>query len=569
MGSTPTRDDTALLTIAASIARGDEVDWGRVDETTAPADLIHALKAIDHVASKSDRMPDTWGRATITSELGRGTFGTVYAAHDPDLGIDIALKVVRTPGVDRSARIAAALNEAKLLARLSHPNIVRVFWAEAKGHEVGVAMELVQGRTLRDMLRQRGAMSTAEVTDIGIDLCRALDAVHSANLLHGDIKASNVMRTPAARTVLMDFGVGQDLERDDARIASRAGTPHYLAPELYRGEERSRQSDLYSLGVLLFHLATNQYPIDAREASDVDRHHSSRRPTRRLADLRSDLPRAFVEVVDRATAPDPADRFASAAAFEAALQRTRRTGRGTRPLWSWPAAAAVTASALMMGLGYLASTRPRPAAEPAPVQAATPIVPATPSDSYEIDVALYRHEKRSAVRLTSGSRVSPNDELSLRIAASTPVYAYVVNEDDRGTSFLLFPLPDQQLKNPLPPGTRHELPGVVGRDSVRWQVSTTGGREHFLIFISREPPTPALERVFASLPRPVLGAPVLASPTSPELVTQLRGVGGLAKVPTNLASHRLAEEFAVPLPEGKETARGVWVRQLTLENPGK
>jgi hypothetical protein len=150
-----------------------------------------------------------------------------------------------------------------------------------------------------------------------------------------------------------------------------------------------------------------------------------------------------------------------------------------------------------------------------------------------------------------------------------PIYAYVVNEDERGNSFLLFPLPGQALGNPLPAGVRHEIPGRVNGEPLRWVVDTAGGREHFLVFVTPNAPTPAFERMFAALRRPSLGAPVLAAPLTGDLVGALRGVGGLAKAPPAPATPSLSGQFTTALPEKGETATGVWVRQLTLENPGK
>ncbi len=123
--------------------------------------------------------------------------------------------------------------------------------------------------------------------------------------------------------------------------------------------------------------------------------------------------------------------------------------------------------------------------------------------------------------------------------------------------------------NPLPAGTRHEIPGIVNGRRVNWRVSSAGGREHFLIFASPQPLSPAFQRVFDALPRPSADAPVLAQPLSTDMVGVLRGVGGLAMAPGPATGPGLRAEFGSPLPNGEETARGVWVRQLTLDNPGR
>ena len=190
-------------------------------------------------------------------------------------------------------------------------------------------------------------------------------------------------------------------------------------------------------------------------------------------------------------------------------------------------------------------------------------------DSYRIEAAFYREQGGATVRLTPGSRVTPGDRLSLQVTSSVPTYVYIVNEDDRGASFLLFPLPGLESANPLTPGTRHEIPGAANGTRLFWEVSSAGGREHFLIFASPQPLSPAFQRVFDGLPRARAGAPVLAEPMSGEMASVLRGVGGLVKGPTVSAGPGLRAEFGSPLPTGEETARGVWVRQLTLDNPGR
>jgi hypothetical protein len=163
-------------------------------------------------------------------------------------------------------------------------------------------------------------MSAAEATTIGDSLCRAVAAVHRVGLLHRDIKGSNVMRESGGRIVLLDFGTGSELEVASARAAAPriAGTPLYLAPELFDGVPPSVQSDLYSLGVLLFHLVTGSYPVVGKSIEDIYLAHQEGRRAL-LADLRPDLPQNFVDVVERAISPRPNDRYQSAGAMRQEL----------------------------------------------------------------------------------------------------------------------------------------------------------------------------------------------------------------------------------------------------------
>src|SRR5690606_25714576 len=149
-------------------------------------------------------------------------------------------------------RATTIIEEGRLLARVRHPNVVTIYGAERIGDQVGMWMEFVKGGTLAQAIEQGRTFSTPEVCEIGMQLCSAVAAVHAAGLLHRDIKAQNVMLTEEGRLVLMDFGTGRELR--DGLPAGLAGTPLYLAPELLAGAEPSVRSDIYSVGVLLYHL---------------------------------------------------------------------------------------------------------------------------------------------------------------------------------------------------------------------------------------------------------------------------------------------------------------------------
>ena len=576
-------EDSGLLAVATAIAKGDVVDWASVPAADDPetTTILDELRSLEGLSKVGHPIPDAWGPYRITGELGHGSYGTVYRAVDEDLGLDIALKVIRQFDPDDHAAATHALQEARLLAQITHPNVVRVFGAERVGTDVGIAMELVQGQTLQRLVRAQGPFNANETMLVGGDLCRAVAAVHGARLLHGDIKATNVMRAQGGRTVLMDFGAGHDLKSAPRSRGTRAaGTPIYLAPEVLAGQPPTVASDIYSIGILLFYLATGTYPVEGYTRTEVERQHQSRAPRRLLRDVRPDLPESFNHIVERATAERPEERYSTAGELESALARALRheEAKPAPGPWMdpWPLAMAAAVAVAVLGLAYRALTpgdgttsSTTAAAIVAPPSAATGANSVT-ADAYQVEAAFYRYESGREVRLTSGARVAPGDDLSLRIQSSVPVYAYVVNEDERGNSFLLFPLPNQSVTNPLLPGVRHQIPGQSNGGVVRWEVNTAGGREHFLVFVTPNPPTPAFERMFAGMRPPSLGAPILANPLSSDLVGALRGVGGLTKAaPTEAGSPRLSGEFAEPLPDAGETAKGVWVRQLTLENPGK
>lgn len=251
----------------------------------------------------------TWGDFRLISELGRGGFGRVYHAWDPTLTRDIALKIVRLPDATAAA---TALHEGRMLARVRHRNVVTVYGAQQIGEEVGVWMELIRGRHLSQLVREQGPMGAEEATVVGISVCQALAAVHAAGLLHRDIKANNVMRESGGRIVLMDFGAGR--ESGSALAGDLAGTPVYMAPEILRGGPASPNSDLYSVGVLLFYVTTGEYPVVGHSMLELSLAHQ-RGERRLLADRRPDLPDGFVRAVERALAPSHQNRPASAGAM--------------------------------------------------------------------------------------------------------------------------------------------------------------------------------------------------------------------------------------------------------------
>jgi serine/threonine protein kinase/tetratricopeptide (TPR) repeat protein len=282
-------------------------------------------------AHEQDALPTRWGELILFEEIGRGSFSTVYRAHDPRLDRSVALKLLR-PSSDNEHLASALLHEGRTLARVKHPNVVTVYGAGEHEGQAGLWMELVNGVTLEHMLASHGPFSAGEAGLIGQDLCRALVAVRRAGLIHGDVKAQNVMREQGGRLVLMDFGAGRMRSTEGPAPREILGTLAYLAPELLEGANPTTRSDIYSLGVLLYHLVTNDFPVRAASVTELRGAHA-RGEAARLRDLRSDLPATFVRVVERAIERDPARRFSSAGEMEAALASTHgssETVRATR-----------------------------------------------------------------------------------------------------------------------------------------------------------------------------------------------------------------------------------------------
>ena len=286
-------------------------------------DLPGLSDASSEDAGAGNPIPGAWGSLAILEKLGEGSFGVVYRAYDPSLQRQVALKLLRVaPGPSHEL-----LEEAKRLARVRHANVLIVHGADLRDGAVGIWTELIAGATLEDYLAQNGPMGASEARAIGLDLCRALAAVHAHGLVHRDLKASNVMREHGGRIVLMDFGsVGISTTTSSDNIY---GTPLTMAPEQLLGGPVGPTADIFSLGTLLYRLTSGQYPLEARSVPElVEKHRAGAAIP--LRDRRPDLPTDFVQVVDRATQSDPDARFPSAGAMERALSASTGTAAPVR-----------------------------------------------------------------------------------------------------------------------------------------------------------------------------------------------------------------------------------------------
>ncbi len=324
--------DQVLTELASAMLKGASIDWtsaesSAVDESTRGVvrnlSVIAAIAAV-HGDGSAEEQGDptttgTWCGLQLLEKIGEGAFGEVYRASDPRLAREVALKLLRRSDSDHSPSATVAIDEARMLAQVRHPNVVTVYGADRSAGRVGLWMEFIHGRTLEHLVRHEGPLTTTAAMRIGLDLCRALSAVHKAGLVHRDVKAHNVMREDGGRIVLMDFGTGLDRSDDsDGSGRGLAGTPLYMAPEILTGHQATIASDIYGLGVLLYYLVTGSYPVCGSNIREVREKHASRQRTA-LRDSRADLPEHFVRVVERATQHQPDDRYQSADALAEAL----------------------------------------------------------------------------------------------------------------------------------------------------------------------------------------------------------------------------------------------------------
>ena len=321
------------MQLAGAVADGTPVDWAKELESTSGDDDRRIIERLQAVAALADVHRSTessthhstvegqpartsWGPLQLRRVIGRGSFGTIYLAWDPGLEVEVVVKIL-----ERSDRTAALFQEARLLARVRHPNVVTVYRVEEFDGVAGLEMEFVDGLSLKQVLQERGVFGAHETALVGIDLCRAVAAVHKAGLVHRDVKAQNVMREAGGRIVLMDFGAGEaQTDRSDP-FRRMAGTPLYLSPEVLAGQPATVASDIYSIGVLLYHMLTLRYPVEGHTTADLEAAHAQQRSTP-ISDRRPDLPAGIVHVIGRALHRDPASRPRSAGAMQEELLAT-------------------------------------------------------------------------------------------------------------------------------------------------------------------------------------------------------------------------------------------------------
>ena len=356
-------DQSTVQALADAVATGRSVDWEAAERSADTVDTREVVRQLSVLATltavyqpeaapQDVDQPSWWGRFESLKPIGAGTSGTVYERWDPFLERAVALKLLHSSRSDDRA-----LSEARLLAKLRHPNVVTVYGADRVDGRLGLWMEFLTGRSLKEDVAARRPLSEHDAVLIGAELCRGLAAVHKAGLIHGDVKAQNVVREPDGRVVLTDFGAGVNHDAAADAALPVGGTPHYMAPELFEGRSVSVRSDVYSVGVLLFYLVTGQFPIVAATYDELAAGHKARR-YRTVSQLRSGISPGFAAVVAQATATHPDGRFGSALEVETALQSLlrddeRRDHRGARR--TMMAATAIVTAALAVVIWRLAT----------------------------------------------------------------------------------------------------------------------------------------------------------------------------------------------------------------------
>jgi len=354
------------------------------DAGTAPADLVAAEAAARDTLplpspSGSVHLPKVFGRYRIVRPLGRGGMGGVYLARDTELDREVALKVPRFPPDDAGAEERFA-REAKAAATIDHPNVCRVYDVGRIDGLPYITMAYIEGPSLADVLRN-GPLPSQRAVEVARDVARALAEAHRRGIVHRDLKPANILlqkdeggrmkdegktesgssfilHPSSLRPVVTDFGLASRTAPDDTRLTAEgtiAGTPPYMSPEQIAGERAGLASDVYSLGAVLYEMATGRPPFNGTRVEIFTQvlGTSPDPPSR----VRPELDSRLDAIVLNALAKKPADRFADMGAFADCLDRwlgsdTRPRRRVLRRL-AWVSAAAVVLCLLLPVLAKL------------------------------------------------------------------------------------------------------------------------------------------------------------------------------------------------------------------------
>ncbi len=278
----------------------------------------------------SKTRPPHIGRYRLTKTLGRGAMGVVYLGYDEAIDRQVAIKTIHRAlleGEDGAEWLERFRREVRAAGRCLHPNIVTVFeFGEEKGIPY-IVMEYVQGRELRDYLKERQPLPLANAVAVAVQVLHALDHAHACGVVHRDIKPGNIILLPDGQVKVSDFGIARmEAASGMTQHGMTVGTPAYMAPEQFGGREVDRRADLYATGVVLFETLTGVRPFAGGSASDLMYKvlHDSPQPVTRVNPR---LPTELDAVLAKALAKSADQRFQNAGEFIAALEKLRLVER--------------------------------------------------------------------------------------------------------------------------------------------------------------------------------------------------------------------------------------------------
>ncbi len=304
--------------LPAPVSNGDTPNFSWVDSPD------QSVKEDDGLAPPKGADEIGWlGPYRVLKVLGEGGMGKVFLAEDPALQRSVALKVMK-PSLARNLNSRKRfLQEARAAAAIEHDNIIHIYQVSEDRGVPFVAMPLLKGASLEDLLRRAGALQLKQTVRIGSQIAEGLAAAHERKLIHRDIKPGNIWIEPTGggRVKILDFGLARTTEGDTGLTQSGAilGTPAYMPPEQARGEKVDHRADLYSLGCVLYRMATGELPLKGNDTMGMLMALAMQEPTAPKL-VKPEVPQALSDLIMKLLAKDPAQRFGSAREVVVALK---------------------------------------------------------------------------------------------------------------------------------------------------------------------------------------------------------------------------------------------------------
>jgi len=267
-------------------------------------------------------------RYRIDAFIAEGGMAFVYRAHDLRLERDVAIKIVKDNFANSPDYLDAFINEAKLAARVNHPNLVNVFDQGVDGDFDYLVMELVEGKTLREVIGKFGKIESNRALDVIAAVLGGLSALHRAGIIHRDVKPENIILANDGRIKVTDFGLARPVSATQVASEPLLGTVAYISPEALRGQQLDARSDIYAVGVVLFELLTGEHPFQGSDSKAVARMHLQERVPA-PSSLNPEVSGAIDELTLKATGREQSDRFDSASTMLAALKAVSSRGAKT------------------------------------------------------------------------------------------------------------------------------------------------------------------------------------------------------------------------------------------------
>ena len=269
-----------------------------------------------------EEIPTSIGRFRVESQLGKGAMGVVYRAHDPDIDRTVAIKLIRTDLLDGESRegyLARFRNEAKVAGRCVHPNIVAVYDYALHADNPYLVMEFVDGVDIGRAFRRGTRIPMATVCRISLQVLSALGYAHRLGVVHRDIKPANILLTQDSGLKVTDFGISRLSATGLTQNTSIVGTPSYMSPEQCHGGTIDQRCDLFSLGCVMQELLSGERVFDGASFAET-LYKVTNVPHRSVREMCPEVPQALADIIDRALAKRPEDRFENAASMAAAIR---------------------------------------------------------------------------------------------------------------------------------------------------------------------------------------------------------------------------------------------------------